>query len=302
MQMNKIFYSFFTLLFIACVNAQADELPEWISKQDCGDNICAVGYGDTLDKATTDARNNIQRIFETKVSSKFQNEVTEFKDEASEILYEESEGILKGTTIDKVFEKNGDFYVLAVLDRKKAADDIEFDIKMLDRKMAVLINDDSLSSSKKLNEMYEKREDLNKKYLFLTGKEIVEEVEYKDVFDNNKHNFSQTGSYYVNVEDSEINAFLTNLLIESGVKVVNNSTSAKNILNAEITNKKEFLNVDDFEKYSVTLNLQLISGGKVLKSMNKKVTETGLSYEQIYSKAIEQIGSYLEKNIINILE
>ena len=72
---------------------------------------------------------------------------------------------------------------------------------MLDKKMTTLIDDNSITSSKKLEEMYKKRESLNKKYLFLTGKEIQEEIEYKDVFENNKNNFSKVGSYYINIKN-----------------------------------------------------------------------------------------------------
>ena len=296
--MNKILL----ILLVFPINLMANELPDWIKNPDCGNNICAIGHGNTLDLATADARNNIQKVFETKVSSKFRNEVNQTIDESSEILQEESEGIVKGTNIEKVFERGDDYYVLAVLDKEKVANELEFDIEMLDRKMSVLLDDNTIASSKKLEEMYKKREDLNRKYLFLTGREIKEEVEYKNVFKNNKDNFSKAGSYYVNIEDEELKSFLTNLLIENGIKIVNNSSSAKKILSGKITNKKEFLNVDGFEKYSLTLNLQLISGGKILKSINKKFTETGINFDQIYSKALAQMQSYLEKNIINILE
>ena len=296
--MNKILL----ILLIFPLNLRANELPNWIRNPDCGDDICAIGHGNTLDLATADARNNIQKVFETKVSSKFRNEVNQVIDESSEVLQEESEGILKGTNIEKVFERGSDYYVLAVLDKEKVANDLEFDIEMLDRKMSVLLDDNTISSSKKLEEMYKKREDLNRKYLFLTGKEIKEEVEYKNVFKNNKDNFSKAGSYYVNIEDEELKSFLTNLLIENRIKIVNNSTSAKKVLSGKITSKKEFLNVDGFEKYSLTLNLQLVSNGRILKSINKKFTETGINFNQIYSKALAQMQSYLEKNIINILE
>ena len=297
--MNKLLLF---LLFVFPLTLRASELPDWIKNPTCGDNLCAVGHGNTLDLATADARNNIQKIFETKISSKFKNEVTQIIDQSSELIQEETEGILKGTTIEKVFEKGSDYYVLAVLDKTKVANDLEFEIEMLDRKMSVLLDDNTIASSKKLEEMYKKRENLNRKYLFLTGKEIKEEVEYKNVFKNNKNNFSKAGSYYVNIENEELRSFLTNLLIENGINIVNNSSSAKKVLSGKIINKKEFLNVDGFEKYSFNLNLQLVSNGKILKTINKKFTETGLSFEQIHSKVLAQIQDYLEKNIINILE
>lgn len=292
---------FFIFLFLIS-NTIAGELPDWVRKSNCGDDICAVGHGNSLELAIVDARNNIQKIFETKVSSKFKNEVKQDKEESSEILYEESEGILKGTTIRETYNKNNDFYVLAVLDRVKVANDIEFDIKMLDKKMATLIDDNSVTSSKKLEEMYKKRESLNKKYLFLTGKEIQEEIEYKDVFENNKNNFSKVGSYYINIKNEELKSFLTNLFNENGIKIAINSSSAKKVIDGKLIIKKEFLNVEGFEKYSFTLSLQLISNGKVVKSINKKITDTGINYDQIYNKVMNQFYIYLEKNIIKIME
>lgn len=292
---------FFIFLFLIS-NTIAGELPDWVRKSNCGDDICAVGHGNSLELAIVDARNNIQKIFETKVSSKFKNEVKQDKEESSEILYEESEGILKGTTIRETYNKNNDFYVLAVLDRVKVANDIEFDVKMLDKKMATLIDDNSITSSKKLEEMYKKRESLNKKYLFLTGKEIQEEIEYKDVFENNKNNFSKVGSYYINIKNEELKSFLTNLFNENGIKIAINSSSAKKVIDGKLIIKKEFLNVEGFEKYSFTLSLQLISNGKVVKSINKKITDTGINYDQIYNKVMNQFYIYLEKNIIKIME
>lgn len=292
---------FFIFLFLIS-NTIAGELPDWVRKSNCGDDICAVGHGNSLELAIVDARNNIQKIFETKVSSKFKNEVKQDKEESSEILYEESEGILKGTTIRETYNKNNDFYVLAVLDRVKVANDIEFDIKMLDKKMTTLIDDNSITSSKKLEEMYKKRESLNKKYLFLTGKEIQEEIEYKDVFENNKNNFSKVGSYYINIKNEELKSFLTNLFNENGIKIATNSSSAKKVIDGKLIIKKEFLNVEGFEKYSFTLSLQLISNGKVVKSINKKITDTGINYDQIYNKVMNQFYIYLEKNIIKIME
>lgn len=292
---------FFIFLFLIS-NTIAGELPDWVRKPKCGDDICAVGHGNSLELAIVDARNNIQKIFETKVSSKFKNEVKQDKEESSEILYEESEGILKGTSIKETYSKNNDFYVLAVLDRIKVANDIEFDIKMLDKKMATLIDDNSVTSSKKLEEMYKKRESLNKRYLFLTGKEIQEEIEYKDVFENNKNNFSKLGSYYINIKNEELKSFLTNLFNENGIKIATNSSSAKKIIDGKLITKKEFLNVEGFEKYSFTLSLQLISNGKVVKSINKKITDTGINYDQVYNKVMNQFYTYLEKNIIKIME
>ena len=292
---------FFIFLFLIS-NTIAGELPDWVRKSNCGDDICAVGHGNSLELAIVDARNNIQKIFETKVSSKFKNEVKQDKEESSEILYEESEGILKGTSIKETYNKNNNFYVLAVLDRVKVANDIEFDIKMLDKKMTTLIDDNSITSSKKLEEMYKKRESLNKKYLFLTGKEIQEEIEYKDVFENNKNNFSKVGSYYINIKNEELKSFLTNLFNENGIKIATNSSSAKKVIDGKLITKKEFLNVEGFEKYSFTLSLQLISNGKVVKSINKKITDTGINYDQIYNKVMNQFYIYLEKNIIKIME
>lgn len=295
---KKIFFIFLFLIS----NTIAGELPDWVRKPDCGNDICAVGHGNSLELAIVDARNNIQKIFETKISSKFKNEVKQDKEESSETLYEESEGILKGTSIKETYNKNNDFYVLAVLDRVKVANDIEFDIKMLDKKMAVLIDDNSVTSSKKIEEMYKKRESLNKRYLFLTGKEMKEEIEYKDVFENNKNNFSKVGSYYINIKNEELKSFLTNLFNENGIKIATNSSSAKKVIDGRLISKKEFLNVEGFEKYSFTLSLQLISNGKVVKSINKKITDTGVNYDQIYNKVMNQFYTYLEKNVIKIME
>ena len=71
--MNKKVFIFF-LFFANFVFAEG--IPSWLINVDkfCDKNmLCATGSGNTLNAAKTDARNNIQKVFETKVNSRFVN-------------------------------------------------------------------------------------------------------------------------------------------------------------------------------------------------------------------------------------
>lgn len=306
---KKILVFLFIILFSnTCYSAK---LPTWITNvgNECDKNsICATGSGKNLESAKADARSNAQKVFETRVESNFRNEITNRNDitneYSSDLVNEESSGILKGVEITKTFENEGTFYVLATLDKSKTAKEIEFEIKKLDSKMKILLEDKTFSSNKKLENIYFEREKLNNKHLFLTGKNIVEVVKYDKIFKNKKELEKTSAIYFIDIkeEDGSINSLIKNLLSENGIKISNNKQGAKRIIKGSITSKKEFLNVDGFEKYSIILNLETIENGIDINTLNKKITETGMNYEQIYSKVISQFSSFITENFINLIE
>ena len=284
-------------------------LPKWINepKLECKEeNICAVGIGKDYKLAISDAKNNIQKYFETKISSSFRNELINnndnIKEYSNEFINEETLGVLKGVEIIKSYSKNKVFYVLASLDKPKMVNEIKAEIQSIDEKMLVLIDETSTISSRKLEKMFSQREELNKKYLFLTNTKIPEIVRYEDIINNKNRNKKNSISYYIEVNNEDIKVLLSNLITESGGNITNKIEDVGIIIKGKITTKKEFLQVKGFEKYSVMLEISSIKDGKIINTLTKKETDTGMSYTQIYSKCIKRISNYITENFINLIE
>ena len=95
----------------------------------------------------------------------------------------------------------------------------------------------------------------------------------------------------------EINNVLCNKSFKS-----KKSYGANIVIKGKITTKKEFLQVSGFEKHSITVEISSIRDGKIINTLTKKETDTGVSYEQVYSKCINRISNYITENFINLIE
>lgn len=284
-------------------------LPKWVNnpKLECREeNICAVGIGKNYNLAISDAKNNIQKYFETKISSSFRNELINnndnIKEYSNEFINEETLGVLKGVEVLKTYNKNKMFYALVSLDKNKVINEVKNEIQSIDEKMLVLIDETSTISSKKLEKMFSQREELNKKYLFLTNTKIPEIVRYEDIINNKNRNKKNSINYYVDTNNEDVKLLLNNLITETGGNIAKDEINAHIIISGKITIKKEFLQVSGFEKYSVTMEVSSIKDGKIINTLTKKETDTGMSYEQVYSKCMNRISNYITENFINLIE
>ena len=138
--------------------------------------------------------------------------------------------------------------------------------------------------------------------MFLTNTKIPEIVRYEDIINNKNRNKKNSISYYIEVNNEDIKVLLSNLITESGGNITNKIEDVGIIIKGKITTKKEFLQVKGFEKYSVMLEISSIKDGKIINTLTKKETDTGMSYTQIYSKCIKRISNYITENFINLIE
>ena len=302
------FYLYTLLVSIYLINS-VYALPKWVNnpKLECKEeNICAVGIGKNYNLAISDAKNNIQKYFETKISSSFRNELINnndnIKEYSNEFINEETLGVLKGVEVLKTYNKNKMFYALVSLDKNKVINEVKNEIQSIDEKMLVLIDEASTISSKKLEKMFSQREELNKKYLFLTNTKIPEIVRYEDIINNKNKNKKNSINYYVDTNNEDAKLLLNNLITETGGNIAKDEINAHIIISGKITIKKEFLQVSGFEKYSVTMEVSSIKDGKIINTLTKKETDTGMSYEQVYSKCMNRISNYITENFINLIE
>lgn len=306
-----IIFLFFITIFSNY--AFAAKKPNWISntEKDCFKNeICATGSGTSPNMAKTDARNNILKYFETNINSKFKsslstNEVEE-KSFKSEDLEEISEGILKGVKIRSTYDDEKEFYAFAVLDKDVATKEIKNDIEKADAKMKLLIAENNIKYNKQLEKLYIKREELNKRYLVLTGNMIPEVVKYEDIFAAKKKSGELSLSYYIAPSEDyeqQISDYLANVLIENGAKVINNEKDANRFVMVTLNKVKMHLNVDGFMKEMYVLKVEVTnSSAEAVASLYQEFTDTGRSEAQIKEILNMRIKDYISENIDQILQ
>lgn len=306
--MNKKILKYLLIIFFITTTESMAKLPNWILKpqKHCKNNeICAVGSGNNLNIAESDAKSSIQKIFETEIKSSFNSKLSsnngEVKDYTSENIQENASGVLNGVQISKTHEENGKFYAFAVLNKDVYAKSLKSDIEKLDKKLKIVLSDKAFSRNK-AKTFYAERESLNKRYLFLTGKEIPEKTNYSELF--KKRDISQLDSFYIDIkeEDDSLRNYISELLVNDyNAKIVDSKKESKNILSGNIVFKKEFLKVKGFEKYSATFELKLIKNGSTINTIQTKITETGVDREQIYNKCIDSLKEFINTKIDDLI-
>lgn len=301
--MNKILKLLLINLFVF-INFSFARLPSWVEDPDsrCDrDEICAAGYGNSLNIATSNAKINILKVFETKIESNFDSKLSnnngKISDYTAENIKENSKGILNGIAIKKTYQNDNNFYVFAVLNKKEYAKMLKFDIEKLDIRLNILVSEKNFSK-KTARELYNERELLNKRHLFLTGKEIPEKTRLKDIFKDK--DFSSMESFYLDFNnDRFLKNHLIKILSENNIKIVSRKT--KNVLKAELLFEKEFLNVRGFEKYRINFKIDLIKDNSIVNSISTEFMETGINLSQIKSKSIVKIENFINNEIENLI-
>ncbi len=303
------------LFFVAAFSnyAFAAKRPDWVNdmEKDCFKNeICATGSGTSPNMAKTDARNNILKYFETNINSKFKSSLStdevEEKSFKSEDLEEVSEGILKGVKIRNTYDDGKEFYAFAVLDKDVATKEIKSDIEKADAKMKLLVAENNIKYNKQLEKLYIKREELNKRYLVLTGNMIPEVVKYEDIFAAKKKSGELSLSYYIAPSEDyeqQVSDYLTSVLIENGAKVINDEKGANRFVMVTVNRVKMHLNVDGFIKQMYVLKIEVTnSSAEAVASLYQEFTETGRSEVQIKEIVNMRIKDYINENIDQLLQ
>lgn len=303
------------IYFINCFlinNAFSTMKPDWIENptRSCkNDEICVVGFGESKELAETNARLNLLKYFSTEISSSFSSQIQADNDtvskKVSEQIDENNQGMLKGVKIDKTFNEENNFYVFAILNKTQIGNEIRFDIDNIDQKMKQLLFQEELKSKKELQDLFEKRQDLNIQYLFLTDKSIDDVISAEDVYNKSK-NLKITTRYFININNAKIKNELIKFITTNGGVISKAKNEAEKIIDGEIKIEKLSLNVEGFEKYSILFVLLLkenINGKEnILSSLSEDFTETGTNMNQAVEKSTNKFMIFLEDNLYDFIK
>ncbi|MDR1952844.1 MAG: LPP20 family lipoprotein [Elusimicrobiota bacterium] len=318
MKKNKFIAALFCfVLFFSAVNLSYGQAgADWINDPEgagvvSSKDIYAVGEGTSLSAAQADARAGILKVFETNIDSRFSGSLSGNVDGESQRLSKEeiqetSKGIVKGITISKTYQGGGKFYALAILDKQKTINELAYDIENLDAKMQILLEAADPATINQLKKMHAQRDDMNRKYLFLTGKSIPATISAKDIDDVSKK--VQPLSFYLAFTEgyskgiTPLRNNLTRLILNHGFTIANNITTADRALTIWITLEQDDINVTGFEKWTTTFRIENKSGSKSIGVVSQEYSETGRSIDQCFNKSLAKFQQYLTQNYENLLK
>lgn len=302
----------FTALFLLSTQAGAKE-PAWVkdvSKGCSKSELCAVGEGSGKNSARRNARVELANIFSIKVTSKFKSSLTSDGKETFESMSEEIEEstnqALEGVEVKKFYEGDENVYALASINKTKAKRGLKKEIDKIDEKMRTLIGETSGSSTMKLERHYFKREVLLKKYEFLGGPSIPSPISYSEIFRRKKETTNNVIVHvYVDEDDPKLTeAAIIKILSDSGYRITTGrkrNRHSTHVVTGELVADKQYMKVEGFEKYKISLKLSAWSKGKVETGhLNYSSTQVGRSYSQAYAKAVPMIETYIKDNLANL--
>jgi hypothetical protein len=287
--------------------------PEWVNEpmKGCDETreLCASSEGSGSITADANARKSLAQIFSTKIESKMnvtqtlnssiggeslQGEGKEFyANEVAEI----TEQILEGVEIKARYVDSGAHFSLAKLDKIQASDRIRSKIKQIDEELVILNKDHKKSHYGKMKKLFKLREDFNSRYEFLAGSRIPSKVSLEEIVKKKKIS-SPVNLIFLKVANQDFLTMLQEILSERGFKFTDIEGGNHDIIiELVIRNKKEFLNVDGFEKFSfdIALNSQTRSKQN-LGTVKFHQVSIGRNFDQALSKIKPDIEDFINNH------
>ncbi len=296
------------------------ESPTWLtdtSKHCTPFELCAVGEATGKMMAEVSARDEIAKIFETKIKS--ENEVIktaysktdkdgvlsgEINEDVRSKINETTELTLKGVIIKEHFEDEESHYALAVLHKRKAAAMMEREIESLSDKNNEFFKDGRRSSLNKIIKNMAIMEMLNARHEFLVGSMIKSPLSLAQVMQ--KKRLKRKENLHVALEVAEVKKskelehLIKQKLVDNDYVVVKNASSkdAHYKVFGEMVSEKQYFNVKGFVKIKYILKITATNKlGKSVGALEYTSMQTGRSSMQAYANAIPGIRRFISENL-----
>lgn len=315
--MKKILLpSCFLLAFLlqACVtNAKPVEdgkKPKWVSNPSAAcskSEMCAVGTGASVKRAQADARNQIAKIFETKIKSSFESTLTEDDEKSStrvrDYVSDESDVILQSVEIKETYETPADVYALAVMNKSVAAKITEQDIDALDRKMQAFLTDDSPAAAVQLEKLYEERRGVNQRHIVLTGRPVAEKITYEQVYGNKKDRIGKR-HIFLTIDGKPNPSFdqaVRSVLKENGYTFAASASEDTPKVTISFEEEEQYINIQGFVKYAYHFKMKAPDKkGRTIDVLATTIEESGRNRQQTFQNALASLKDYVKENILNL--
>lgn len=313
LKMKKIFFLSF-LILLGCSSSKTEvkapsSAPSWINDpmSACSEieEICGSSNGDGQIIADGNARKTIALIFESKITSTMTSSKTSRQETGDSIegktqeyyssdLTESTDQLLEGVEIKSRYQDKDGYYALASLNKIKAAKRLASLIKELDEKLIPLNKENKKTNYGKMRKLHLDREVLNARHEFLVGRRILGSVSFEDIL--KKKNISlKNNLVLLRIKDPSLMPMISRLVTERGFKISKDEAAADLEIKAVVDNKKEYLNVDGFEKYSFLIKLNSSNEkGEKLGAIEFSAMAVGRSFDQAQEKIRPDIERFIE--------
>lgn len=297
---------------------QKGERPEWLNEAAKGCNLnelCAVGEAPGSLGADVAARNNLAKIFETKVrsnlnigtssSSTVKSGVVSgvVNEEVSQRIQEQTDQVLKGVEIRVVYEDDESFYALAVLNKKVAARRIAAEIEAVDTEMSAYLNDGRRSSLNKALKRYYIRNNLNERHQFLADRRIASPVSLRTILKKKKQKRDLGTTVKVKFHEvggiSEVNHLIISHLLENDFKVVTGENRKSSFtIKGSLKKEEQHMNVKGFKRFKFFLQLKSENtNSEKIGALEFSSVQTGRNVQHAYENAMPEIKKYLDEKL-----
>jgi len=315
-------------IFVSCsglkskrINQKSDSsqsfgsIPDWITNpgENCPPSrLCAVGEATGMMQAEAKAREELAKIFATRITATTtvitESQSTTRSDvvsgnvsqEMGQNLKEVTDQVLEGVEIEKVYNGSESVFAFAVLNKRKAADILESKMSLIDKDIESLYKRGRRADIAKAIKLSKSKSELNQRHEFLVGSKYAGPVSLSQLFSKRR----ELGVKDVKLKldftsfnnKTEIKEIISTQLIGSDYKVVKSGEHFK--VKAEVTTSKEYLNVEGFEKHNFQLVVKSYNQqNEKVGALNFSVSALGRDFDQCYSEALTAIRDYIENHL-----
>ncbi|MFT6070029.1 MAG: hypothetical protein ACJAT2_002458 [Bacteriovoracaceae bacterium] len=303
------------------VIVRSGERPAWLfeaGKACQRFELCAVGEAPGRLGAEIAARNNLAKIFETKIKSTLNIQTTsksetidqvvtgKINEDVNEKIELETKEVLKGVQIKEFFETKDSFFALAALDKPRAAKGIASEIETVDTEMVALINDGRRSSLNKGLRLYKVREALNLRHQFLSDRRLSSPVSLSTILKKKKAKRDLGTIIKVDFKEvgriSQVKNIITRHLLDYDFKVVKSKAkSSQYQITGSLKEEEQHMKVSGFKRYKFFLHLKsLNANNEKIGAIDFETNQSGRNLNQAYENALPEIKDFLEKKIVEL--
>lgn len=308
------FLPMFLLLGVLTANAST---PDWFSGYlqtipGCeSELLCAVGEGETLAEALSDARSEVAKFFQANIKSKSQVSTSSeqkganaanatFDEWSNKTISVETSELISGLEIRKQEQVDGHVYVLMALERKKTAGLLFEKILALDTENVQLLELNSRFTYPKLLKNLVSIELFNDRYMLLSQTPIKLKVK-KDTIQDKINKLPKMRMALITRGKklpARLNHTLIDLLAPLKVIVVAKKERPPYTIRGEVVTEEQYFKVDGFKKLNVVYKLELLnSKNEVIGKMSTFSEQVARSSDHAIEKAVPDIKEALQNNL-----
>ena len=296
----------FILISCASGNRGQTGTPPWIQNtpKNCPPELlCALGEGHSTAEAEQNAKIALAKIFQTQVTGSTQSHASQehflYQQRHQEIFDE----TLHGVQVLHRHQKQGQFFALASLHKKKSAQHILHKAQYEDTQLAQHYRKSNMAQ---YSATYKRWQTLQERYFFLTGKRISPKIKYDQMLEKMRtlQKFRTQKIILIVSEDDDLGQHFIKQLATHGYR----TTDKKNLpfhlkLVPNMNIQQLHFNVPQFKKYEFSLNIRIYDSTEKQKIMlSLKKIESGRSLAHARELAMKIILIGLEKKIDSLLK